>query len=305
MVSISYIYTLMKQYSLVWDENGTDPAAYLQIPLMQQVQYLLNQGQKLVFILPAFPAKSPNRNKTLGDLPDYAEVLALQNLQSLCDKISEVYTPGCELIICSDGRVFSDVVQVSDAKIDQYNDEVMSIINEYGLRSLQVFRMDDIYPNYTPDELRNFLLDVYARDLSEVKDQVKTDESFAKLFNGIHRFLSEDEKALHPELSRSSVEKRSKVKAYELIRRSEAWSMLLKDHFPNTARLSIHPHGIQSEKFGIKLVPSSDKWATPWHNVVVKEKDQFQLMHRSEALKRNAQLFLERGKYGYFEIAAV
>lgn len=305
MIQVSYIFSLMKQYSLLSDDTGFHTTSSYAIPLVQQIQYLIGHNQKLVFVLPAFPAKSPNRNKTLGDLPDYGEVLALQNLQSLCDKITEVYQPGCELIICSDGRVFSDIVQVSDQKIDDYNNEIVSIIQEYGLKSIQVFRMDDIYPDYKPEELRNFLLDVYARDLDSIKNQVKSDESFRQLFNGVHRFLSEDEQALQPNLSRSAIERISKFKSYELIRRSEAWSVLLKDHFPNAVRLSIHPHGIQSEKFGIRLVPSSDKWATPWHNVVVKINDQYQLMHKAQALRQNAQLQWERGKYGYFEIATV
>ncbi len=67
----------------------------------------------LELILPAFPAKSSNRAKTLGDLPDLGEQLGLARLQELCDEIRAVYAPGASVTICSDGRVFSDLVGVS------------------------------------------------------------------------------------------------------------------------------------------------------------------------------------------------
>ena len=47
-------------------------------------------------ILPAFPAKSPNRQKQFLHLPDYGEVLALNNLNLLCNKITNIYSKGAK-----------------------------------------------------------------------------------------------------------------------------------------------------------------------------------------------------------------
>jgi pyoverdine/dityrosine biosynthesis protein Dit1 len=59
-------------------------------------------------ILPAFPAKSPNRKgKVLGALPDLGEEIALQCLQGLCDNIRQIYKPGAEVFIASDGLVYN------------------------------------------------------------------------------------------------------------------------------------------------------------------------------------------------------
>lgn len=272
------------------------------IPLMKKIEERMERNEEIIFVLPAFPAKSPSPEKTSGTLPDFGEVLALQNLQKLCERLTELHPAGATVAICSDGRVFSDVVKVSDANIDQYNTGIKTIIKEYNLTHLRVYSMEDFFPDRTPDALRELLLDVYAHSLDEVHGLVKEKESYKNLFNGVHRFLFEDEVHHNKTSSRSAIQKETKIRAYELIRRSDGWSKLLDEHFKEALRLSIHPYPLGHEKFGIKLLPSSSKWATPWHNVAVKMKNRFELMHKSEALKLNAQLKMENNKYAYFEV---
>ncbi|GAB3638680.1 hypothetical protein GCM10027422_42700 [Hymenobacter arcticus] len=102
-----------------------DPAApdeqsiAIQLP---KLHYYISQGQPIHLILPAFPAKSPNPHKVLGKLPDLGEEIALTFLQSLCNDIRQVYAPGARISICADGRVFADLVQVSDAEVSAYNE---------------------------------------------------------------------------------------------------------------------------------------------------------------------------------------
>lgn len=64
-------------------------------------------------VLPAFPAKSPNRvDKVLGPLPDLGEELALAHLNGMCRTIAEFYGPGAEVFIASDGVVYSGMPSV-------------------------------------------------------------------------------------------------------------------------------------------------------------------------------------------------
>src|SRR5690348_6533182 len=65
-------------------------------------QYIQNR-QRIMFVLPAFPAKSANTNKTRGPFPDLGERLSLRFLNQLCENITSVYARGAEIIICSDG----------------------------------------------------------------------------------------------------------------------------------------------------------------------------------------------------------
>jgi pyoverdine/dityrosine biosynthesis protein Dit1 len=276
---------------------------YYQIPIMKKIEAQMLKKKTLQFLLPAFPAKSPSPQKTAGIHPDLGEVLALNNLNEMCKKISNLYEPGAEVIICSDGRIFSDVVMVSDEDITSYSEWIKSIIIEFDLKHLSTFAMDDLHTDMNGPELRERLVWQYAKSLDEIRFLVINDDDFRNLFNGVHKFMLEDQMGLkeNVNLSKNKINKKTKVLTYELLRRSDAWSNLLLDHFDDALRLSIHAYPLTHEKFGVKLVPSSEKWATPWHNVAVKKGDQFELMHLSEAQKIGTTKELFRGKYVYFQ----
>jgi pyoverdine/dityrosine biosynthesis protein Dit1 len=296
------ISTACKELSKL-SNHGNVIEDYYQIPIMQKLEAQMVQRKTLQFLLPAFPAKSPSPLKTAGHHPDLGEVLALNNLNEMCKKITSLYEPGAEVIICSDGRIFSDVVMVSDKIIDEYSEWIKSIIIEFDLKHLSTFAMDDLHQEMNGPELRERLVWQYAKSLDEVRFLVINDDDFRGLFNGVHKFMLEDQMGL-PEnatISKNQLNKKTKHLTYELIRRSDAWSNLLVDHFDDALRLSIHAYPLTHEKFGVKLVHSSEKWATPWHNVTVKKGDQFELMHLSEAEKLGAKKELFRGKYVYFQ----
>lgn len=268
------------------------------IPLLRKMVARMLNGERLVFILPAFPAKSPSPQKTAGILPDMGEVLALKNLNDMCGEISGNYAPGAEVIICSDGRVFSDVVSVPDEHITAYAEGIDEIIREFNLTNLRTFAMDELIPGKEGDELRAEVLGRFAMTREEVREKARMNPA---LFNGLHKFMIEDQLGI-TSLSKNQLNKAMKEKTYELMRRSDAWSALLEEKFGDVLRLSIHPYPPQSEKFGVKLVPSSSSWATPWHNVTVKTEAGFELMHKVRALELGATEKKFGGKYAYFEL---
>lgn len=296
------IATACKELSKL-SNHGNVIEDYYQIPIMKKLEAQMLQKKTLLFLLPAFPAKSPSPKKTAGHHPDLGEVLALNNLNEMCKKISNLYEPGAEVIICSDGRIFSDVVMVSDKIIDEYSEWIKSIIIEFDLKHLSTFAMDDLHQELNGPELRERLVWQYAKSLDEVRFLVTNDDDFRSLFNGVHKFMVEDQMGLeeNAHLSKNQINKKTKPLTYELLRRSDAWSNLLLDHFDDALRLSIHSYPLTHEKFGVKLVHSSEKWATPWHNVTVRKGDQFELMHFTEAEKLGAKKELFRGKYVYFQ----
>jgi pyoverdine/dityrosine biosynthesis protein Dit1 len=62
--------------------------------------------------LPAFPFKSANKvYKVFGFLPDKAEEIALARLHDMCRRIEEIYSPGAQLVIVSDGLVYNGLFQ--------------------------------------------------------------------------------------------------------------------------------------------------------------------------------------------------
>lgn len=270
-----------------------------------KIKAKIAKSQELVFLLPAFPAKSPSPAKTSGVMPDLGEVIALQGLNDLCINISKIYMPGARIVICSDGRVFSDVVKVSDKKISDYQKGIKEIVEEFNLTKISLFALDDLFPDKTSAQMRDTLLNTFAKSVEEIRSLVLLRDDYNKLFNGLHKFLLEDELELNPSISKNKASQETKLRTYELMRRSDAWSELLNEVFPDELRLSIHPYKIEHEKFGIKLISSSSKWATPWHNVTVKVRDRFELMHLKDALNMNAIPKFAKDKYAYFEIANV
>src|SRR5690606_306323 len=178
--------------------NQGNDLSLLNAPLLQKITTKMRNSEELVFLLPAFPAKSPSPLKTLGELPDLGEVLALEGLQNICAQISSIYKPGAKIIICSDGRVFSDVVNVSDETINNYQIGIENIIKEFNFNHIELFSLDDLYPDLKKDKLREVLLERFGKDIDEVKSLVCANEEYNRLFNGLHRFLIEDELGLNP-----------------------------------------------------------------------------------------------------------
>ena len=61
-----------------------------------RVVWFVSRGIPVEFVLPAFPAKSPNTAKVLGATPDMAERLSLQFLCAICDRVRQIYRAGAK-----------------------------------------------------------------------------------------------------------------------------------------------------------------------------------------------------------------
>lgn len=250
-------------------------------PHLQKIQHFIEYNEPVHFILPAFPAKSPNPQKVLGTMPDMGERLSLQFLQSLCERIREIYAPGAKLTICSDGRVFSDLVAVTDKNITLYGQGIQALLNEIKANAINIFNLEDMYSEMSFDEMRKKLVELYAQPIETVQELVKNDEQHRQMFNGIHRFLLEDYQVLEPQKSRNKIRVECKTRAYKVIQRSNAWSILIAKLYPRALRLSIHPQAYHSKKIGIHTIETLDRWGTPWHNATVFDGKKFLLMKRS------------------------
>ena len=280
-------------------------------PHLDKVKAAILNLQPVTFVLPAFPGKSPNLAKVLGPLPDMGEQQGLQFLDDLCRRIRRHYRPGARIILCSDGRVFSDVVGMSEADITAYQQELDRMIDELGLDNISVFNLDEFCVGHEFDQIRKDLMNEYGQSLEMLREKVlrggsgsvsRDDQDAHRLYCGITRFLFED--AMHPGQSRSrtAVQKECRLRAYDVILRSNAWSELIAERFPAAVRLSIHPQTCGSKKLGIQLLGDSS-WMTPWHGVAVDTGHQFVLMKRWEAEKLGSILVKNSvGRASHFQL---
>jgi pyoverdine/dityrosine biosynthesis protein Dit1 len=271
----------------------------LHLPLVRR---FVRAEEPVHVVLPAFPAKSPSPRKTLGPSPDLAEEVSLGFLQSVCDEIQAVYPPGLRVTICSDGRVFGDLVGVKDDDITRYGRDVAALIRRLGARSLDTFTMEDLFEGGDYHAMRGHLAAHYAEPLEALEERTRLHESHRRLFNGIQRFLFEDRLGLDAGKSRTKVRNESREDAYRVIQRSNAWSRLLAECFPAALRFSIHPQPAHSDKIGILLAEAEDAWLTPWHAVAVRSKGRIRLMHREEAERLGARLVERDGRPSHFEL---
>ncbi len=265
-----------------------------------KIDNFVAEGQPVHFVLPAFPAKSRNPNKVLGTLPDLAERLAIGFLESFCDQICHVYPPGGRITICSDGHVFSDVLGIPDEDVLAYRAELRKMILATGGGSVDIYSLDDAFPAGSFEERRQILLDRYAQPIDEIRAQVKTDPARRAMFNGIHRFMVEDQTALRTDLSRTKLRTHCKEMAYQVIQRSNAWSELVAEKFPASMRLSIHPQENHGQKIGFHMIRTTDSWLTPWHGVVVDDGRKFTLVKRSDAEDMRASLIWRNSRPSHF-----
>jgi pyoverdine/dityrosine biosynthesis protein Dit1 len=269
---------------------------------LPKVKYFLRAGQPIHFVLPAFPAKSPSRRKTLGPLPDQAEELALRYLETVCAELRALHPPGVRITICSDGHVFSDLVGVTDEDVTRYGQEIAVLIRKLGCGSLDTFGMADLYEGVGFAGMRRHLVAEYAQPLEHVEERAHRFDHARALFNGIHRFLFEEQADLQPGRSRTQVRQECKGLAYQVIQRSDAWGRLLADCFPTALRLSIHPQHPHAEKIGILLGEADDAWLTPWHGVALHHPGGWTLVKREEAEARGARLVERDGRPSHFEL---
>lgn len=253
------------------------------VPHVNKLAKLIAKNEILHFVLPAFPAKSPNSTKTYGFLPDLGEHLALCFLNQLCCSIKNIYPPGAEITICSDGRVFNDLVGVCNSKVDAYSKKIQDILVDNDLTQISLFALDEYYNAISYTKMRNNLIVEFGEKDECLKNNIKNCALSRQQFNGIHRFVFEDNVFIESSLSRNKIRKLSKEIAYQVVKRSNAWSKLVEKTFPDALRLSIHPQFCGSNKIGLMLLKASDNWATPWHRVVLYDGQEYRLMKKSDA----------------------
>lgn len=101
------IVRVLSRYSLAQQTETNKPWG-AKAKFLDQVGQFVAQQEAVSLTLPAFPFKSPNKHtKVPGTLPDKGEEVALCHLQGLCLAIKDVYEPGANVYIVSDGLMYN------------------------------------------------------------------------------------------------------------------------------------------------------------------------------------------------------
>lgn len=104
----SQILDIIFEYALNKFNDSTERLEAGRLKFLAVVNKFIAAGSRVDMCLPAFPFKSANKAyKVFGILPDKAEELALGRLNTMCARIKEIYPPGAQCIIISDGIVYN------------------------------------------------------------------------------------------------------------------------------------------------------------------------------------------------------
>ena len=238
--------------------------------LVKQVQTCLEECRPIQFLLPAFPCKSPNLEKVAGTLPDAAEFYSLDHLNRICQEIDAIHQYGCEFVIWNDGRVFGDLVGVSNEEISTYEDVLQCF------SSSMIHLQWDNMTNYVANG--DLLIEKYGSSSFDFQQWLHKSENNYQQFIHLRKFMETDSGKRHnrKNLSRRQLQNQMSAVAEQMIKRNEALANLLKSNYPKHIRLSIHQHVNNGEKFTIGLFRENTGQAdtqsflrTPWHNVLV------------------------------------
>ncbi|KAL5085807.1 hypothetical protein Trisim1_009878 [Trichoderma cf. simile WF8] len=239
-------------------------------------------GDVVPMCLPAFPFKSPNsQSKVLGKLPDRAEELALAHLNGLCLAIQDIYPPGANLTIISDGLVYNDLLGVPDKDVWNYGETLRALASAKGYKHISFSRLRDLVTIQLPEQLdemtyvanasnfRRALLNTFSRPDWEWKS-VSQSEDVCLTYRGYIKFLETDLETVYPigdERSKTKYKRGIEYIAKQMMARGDAFASAVRQKYKDSVRLSIHP-STGATKLSISLLPTDTTYTTPWHCAV-------------------------------------
>ncbi|KAJ5309110.1 hypothetical protein N7508_004489 [Penicillium antarcticum] len=281
-----------------------------------RVQTHIKNNRTIPLVLPAFPMKSNNRmEKVLGALPDLGEELGLARLVNLCGDIKAVYPPGAIVVIVTDGICYNDLTGISDAEVWDYGSRLRDIATEKRYGCIQFNRIMNLLGLYCREKIskseyvklcgvsRAELHRRHGRPGFDVDGFLKSNEDYLRTYNGYDKFMKIDLKyspATKDCPGPKQYKKSVKTIAKAMIVRGVEFAELLRQVYPDSLRLSIHPSSGQT-KLSCPLIPQIDSFSmSPWHcSIAVKLDGTFLTAHKSSH-RQNFDLVEKNGQPYFF-----
>jgi pyoverdine/dityrosine biosynthesis protein Dit1/alpha-ketoglutarate-dependent taurine dioxygenase len=316
MNTINAIASLVERY-LVKDQEDQF-ATRGRAVLLEQIAHFTDAQQPLAFILPGFPCKSANDTvKTFGVLPDYGEVMAIERLDSFCMQINELYAPGSELTILSDGTTFSDIVHVEEATKNEYKDGLrhLTLTENISWADLTDILADQLRKPVEggrgPSDatIRKALLKSIStgpQSFEKFAAQVESDPELASVHDKLCGYIYHD---VHLESfsggCRDSYFESINQKAVLMMYRGRALNHCIQKTYPDHIRLSVHQYDNSGPKFSFSLSADTKKMAAPWHTVPVRllNGKVVQLSHAIAKERTLAKVTCGQQNWLYMEVA--
>ncbi|KAL8641518.1 MAG: hypothetical protein Q9228_001681 [Teloschistes exilis] len=280
-----------------------------------QVERCVIRAEPVLMSLPAFPFKSPNKKtKVLGTLPDKGEEVALSHLEGLCLAIKDVYEPGANVFIVSDGLMYSDILGISDLEVWRYGQALRKMARDHRCDHVKFLRLrnllgtEDIAEPITEEEylrdapqFRDDLLERYLPKNFDVDAQIAKDASTTLTYRGYIKFLETDLATQGEWETKAQMKKQCEAVARKMIVRGKAFATSIAKNLTEHVRLSIHP-STEQNKLSMSIIPQIGRSVTPWHGALIRAIDgSITMGHAASVPALTHDLIFDReGRPSYF-----
>lgn len=237
--------------------------------LAEKIARQIERGGKLTFVMLGFPFKSTNnRDKVLGIKPDMAELVTFQQFARFNQMMKEVYEPGVEIKVVSDGYVFNDLLDVNDNTVEDYKIICEQMIKDTNA-SVKIYDVKDFYSNSKSlDFMRNDIMNNFGISEEQLQNKILFDPDTNMLYKGMIRFMGE-ELRMRNYNSNNQLHKAAKKLARNMMFRNEAYSDLVRQEFSDDIRLSMHHSVNNGKKYSFQLINSQNAHHSAWHSALV------------------------------------
>lgn len=262
--------------------------------LYEKILWFVQRHLPISFVMLGFPMKSKNdRDKVLGKLPDMAEQVAFENFANFDHLIRQVYPPGVNMTIVSDGYIFNDILAIEDRTVEEYEEMVKDMSR---IAPMTWFDMTHFYDRRQAKSItREKIVNQFGISPEELQRRILMDADVNYLYRGMSIFM-EEELAIQSFPSRNQLHKAAKILTREMMLRNEAYSGLVKKEFGNHIRLSMHSSVNNGAKYSFQLIPSTNAKHSPWHCALVLANGQYITMHRKDAELAGYELIQKDGR---------
>lgn len=253
------------------------------------------------FVMLGFPMKSGNqRDKVIGNLPDFAEEVALKNFNQFGNQIKEVYSPGIDFQIISDGYAFNDILGIANHTVAAYQEVGQDMITSINA-PVSWYNLTDFYNSKTSlPSARTKLMEQFAVSEIELQNRILNDPDVNILYRGMIHFMQE-ELAPNGYPSRNQLQVAAKKLTREMMMRNEAYSQLIRSEFDSSIRLSMHHSLNNGSKYSFQLVPGTNAKHSPWHCVLALENGEYITMHKKDAEALGLELIYKNGRPYFYQ----
>lgn len=243
---------------------------------------------RLLFILPGLPFKDQNifRVPYNSDIPDIGEISFLLRLYNLTQTIYQVHPYGVDIVILTDGVLYSDIFQINKKDTNSYLENLILYRNKLNLQGAVSFIcLNEIIEKANEN---NILLNIKKHILENLDNtEVRESKSFYTLVKGM-KWNMNSKKMLEDvplkeiwnilKLDRNKINIDYKDKwddfhkeaihaalEYASINLLLKWTNLINEFFPEAIRGTVHP---KHNQFAL----SNSRSSFPWNGVAVSDK---------------------------------